>query len=499
MAKTTAKYGDYTIAIEESGTVKVTLNGSECKNTKAALRDIAEEAGFTIDEKWNTRQTGKKLAEYLNTNTPKNSTSNLIRVAIEITEHEYAAFDYFDDMLDDTFAFNSDDAPKSICITVDGKEIEFNEEDIYDDYSSYQPFNLADIWDNENIVKFGYFDNIAKKEWEFTAENFDVRKLCFYYKCFDAQFAPANHDQEEHRISLLYDDKEIEEDFDAYSYSEGEFEQLWCLDEDFEDDDEYVEDDDEDNDENGEEDCTDSSDVLASLKKKYDNAWAFDNGLYLIMENDLYGFADKYGNTLVQPQYNDTYDDFVGGMIFVWKNGLGGYVNESGEEVIAPQFKRLGYFENGYTFVSQDMNGKWGVFDINGNQITPLIYDDISSFTDGKAKVKLNGEEFYIDTNGNRIDEEIIKVTKEASVVFLDDDDNHQSRWTIYALEGGAIVVHKDKEEVDNTKSALRYIAEYIGFSYDTNWNTRQFGSKLIDFINEQRAQDNCSTEETDD
>lgn len=312
----TAQYGDYVITIEESGAVKVSLNGSEYKNTKAALRDIAEEAGFTIDEKWNTRQTGKKLAEYLNTNTPKSG---------------------------------------------------------------------------ENGV-----------------------------------------------------------------------------------------------------------DVLASLKMKYDNAWAFDNGLYLIMENNLYGFADKNGITLVQPQYNDTYDDFVGGMIFVWKNGLGGYVNESGEEVIAPQFKRLGYFKNGYTFVSQDIDGKWGVFDINGNQITPLIYDDISSFTDGKAKVKLNGEEFYIDTNGNRIDEEIVTVDKDASVVFLDDDDN-PTEWTIYALESGAIVVHKDEEEVDNTKSALRYIAEYIGFSYDTNWNTRQFGSKLIDFMNEQRAQDNCPTAETDD
>lgn len=66
MAETTAKYGNYTIAIEESGTVKVSLNGSECINTKAALRDIAEKAGLTIDEKWNTRQAGKKIVEWIN-------------------------------------------------------------------------------------------------------------------------------------------------------------------------------------------------------------------------------------------------------------------------------------------------------------------------------------------------------------------------------------------------------------------------------------------------
>ncbi|MCD8260264.1 MAG: WG repeat-containing protein [Bacteroides sp.] len=34
----------------------------------------------------------------------------------------------------------------------------------------------------------------------------------------------------------------------------------------------------------------------------------------------------------------------------------------------------------------------------------PLIYDDARYFTkDGKAKVKQNGETFFIDVNGNRV------------------------------------------------------------------------------------------------
>ena len=37
----------------------------------------------------------------------------------------------------------------------------------------------------------------------------------------------------------------------------------------------------------------------------------------------------------------------------------------------------------------------------------------------------------------------------------------------------------------DNVKAALREIAEIEGFEYDANWTTRQFGSKLIDFLNE--------------
>ena len=36
----------------------------------------------------------------------------------------------------------------------------------------------------------------------------------------------------------------------------------------------------------------------------------------------------------------------------------------------------------------------------------------------------------------------------------------------------------------DNTKAALREIAGNVGFEFDTNWTTQQLGSKLIDFVN---------------
>lgn len=36
----------------------------------------------------------------------------------------------------------------------------------------------------------------------------------------------------------------------------------------------------------------------------------------------------------------------------------------------------------------------------------------------------------------------------------------------------------------DNVKDALREVAEKTGFEFDNDWTTRQFGSKLVDFIN---------------
>ena len=53
--------------------------------------------------------------------------------------------------------------------------------------------------------------------------------------------------------------------------------------------------------------------------------------------------------------------------------------------------------------------------------------------------------------------------------------------YMIGVLESGGIEVYR---VYDNVKGALREAAEKEGFEYDPEWNTRQFGSKLIDFLN---------------
>ena len=172
---------------------------------------------------------------------------NHVVVDIEITEHEYMAFDADDEMVGgESFVFNGDDSPGFIRITVDGNEIKFDEDDLCDrsKYSDYEPFDMEEKWNSEDIVKFGYYDNLAGRTWEFDVEDFDINKLSFYYQCFDVNFSPADYESEEHRLTLRYDGKEIEEDYNAYSCDNGEFEQEWYMYDD--DDDEcYPEDEDE--------------------------------------------------------------------------------------------------------------------------------------------------------------------------------------------------------------------------------------------------------------
>ncbi len=54
--------------------------------------------------------------------------------------------------------------------------------------------------------------------------------------------------------------------------------------------------------------------------------------------------------------------------------------------------------------------------------------------------------------------------------------------YVIVVEESGSVRVFRT---YDNTKGALREIAEAVDFDYDPGWTTRQLGNKLIDFIND--------------
>lgn len=53
--------------------------------------------------------------------------------------------------------------------------------------------------------------------------------------------------------------------------------------------------------------------------------------------------------------------------------------------------------------------------------------------------------------------------------------------YTIVKRDSGSIETYRT---FDNTKEALREIAESINFQYDPDWTTRQFGNKLVDELN---------------
>ena len=70
------------------------------------------------------------------------------------------------------------------------------------------------------------------------------------------------------------------------------------------------------------------------------------------------------------------------------------------------------------------------------------------------------------------------------SIIACKRQDKNLQGYTIEVREDGGYTVKKDGVECDNTKTAMREIAGLIGLEYDASWTTRQFGSKLICFLN---------------
>lgn len=366
--KKQAIYNEWKVVINDDNSVSVFKNEKRCSNSTKALREIASKVDFSFGANWNTRQKGSKLVDFLNSNAPQPSVlkqKNNVRVEVEIIEHEYAAFDSNDEMAGgESFAFNSDEGPSEVRIYVDGEEVDFDWEDDFNEYSEYQTFDLEKKWNNDDIVKFGYYDNVATKVWDFDVEKFDIKKLGFYYKCFDVQFTPADHNREEHIITLRYDNQIIEEDAESYQWSGGEFVQRWCM----------------------------WEDVKTQLEQKYDKV-NYEENIFFVQFKGKWGLVDAKGNEIVSPRYDWMGNGFVDGIITFGFKGSGvGYVNASGVEIAPPKYQLGSDFCNGYAHVM--LNDKWGFIDKSGKEIIPLPHEIVWEFVDGKAKAILNGKEF---------------------------------------------------------------------------------------------------------
>ena len=85
--------------------------------------------------------------------------------------------------------------------------------------------------------------------------------------------------------------------------------------------------------------------------------------------------------------------------------------------------------------------------------------------------------------------------TVKSEVAKKETSTKSKSKQSSVSYEDYVVTINEDKsisvtlkgELCDNTKKALREIAELVGFEYDNEWTTRQFGSKLIDFLEEKK------------
>lgn len=122
-------------------------------------------------------------------------------------------------------------------------------------------------------------------------------------------------------------------------------------------------------------------------------------------------FAQKKGNKAARPAGNDKwgvtakYDaagPFSNGLARVKKGIKWGYVDTTGSVIIPIKYNEVENFHDGIARVR--IGQKWGLMDVTGREIIKPTFTFIGEFIDGKAKVLLEGEEYFMNKEGIRVD-----------------------------------------------------------------------------------------------
>ncbi len=143
------------------------------------------------------------------------------------------------------------------------------------------------------------------------------------------------------------------------------------------------------------------------IEPQFTRAGNFDNmGLAWVTIGELgkekYGYIDTNGKWKINPQYDDASSFEKDGLACVKYNGLYGYINNQGNWIINPQFEDAYTFsDNGLACVQ--LNGKYGFINSKGKYEIYPTFDLAHSFSNGAAAVHYNDKWGYIDTTGNLI------------------------------------------------------------------------------------------------
>lgn len=142
------------------------------------------------------------------------------------------------------------------------------------------------------------------------------------------------------------------------------------------------------------------------IEAKFDMARPFVDGYAVVAVGQKRGYINAKGEFIIKPQfYRANY--FKNGVARVivqdekTKTKKEGFINKRGEFVVKPTYN-VGFakdFSEGVAAVSLD-GQKWGFINTSGMMVIPAQFEKVASFSEGLAKVKLNGKFGFIDKKG---------------------------------------------------------------------------------------------------
>ena len=121
-------------------------------------------------------------------------------------------------------------------------------------------------------------------------------------------------------------------------------------------------------------------------------------GLAKVEVNGKYGFIDKDGKLVVEPNLDQVYFFSEDGLAQACIDDKWGLIDKDGKFVIEPKFDSIDHFNDG--LARARVNGKWGFIDKDGKFAIEPKFDSVRKFDDGLAEACVNDKWGFIDKDG---------------------------------------------------------------------------------------------------
>lgn len=143
----------------------------------------------------------------------------------------------------------------------------------------------------------------------------------------------------------------------------------------------------------------------------YDEAMAMANGYAAVRKGNSWQLINEKGEGVTDQVYTDIVVDDKGiayrNSYFAKQNGKYRMYDIDGNVIGDGVFDNARLFNPGSDYAAVMINGKWGFVDASGKQVIEPEYEDARSFANGVAAVKKNGKWGYIDKNDEMVIENI--------------------------------------------------------------------------------------------
>lgn len=145
------------------------------------------------------------------------------------------------------------------------------------------------------------------------------------------------------------------------------------------------------------------------IEPQYDQIQSFREGFAAVSINNKWGYIDPKNNKLTDFIYADARKFKEGSAAVLVTDNFGvnkwGFINKLGKISILPKFDEVGDFNNGLAAVK--VEGKWGFVNSKGAYVVKPTYTDVSDFNNGlslvRYRTKSESGAAYINTYGKII------------------------------------------------------------------------------------------------